>query len=77
MLGSDDGVASCRSEFVGLAQEFFDLPGEFSHGRIMTGRSGTFPNTGPSEHTTLQPISGASSSGKTLRSTLRENRGRG
>jgi len=26
MLGSDDGVASCRSEFVGLAQEFVDLP---------------------------------------------------
>jgi hypothetical protein len=38
-------MASGLSEFAGLAQEFFDVPGEFSHGRIMTEVRGTFPNT--------------------------------
>jgi hypothetical protein len=37
VFGSDDGVASRRSEFVGFTQQFFDVSRELSHGRIMTG----------------------------------------
>jgi len=46
VLGSDHSVASRCGEFAGLTEQFFDVPGEFSHGRIMTGPRGTFLNTG-------------------------------
>jgi hypothetical protein len=49
VFGSDDGVASRRSEFVGFTQQFFDASSEFSHRRIMTGPRGTFPNAGSGE----------------------------
>ena len=41
------GLERSRSKFAGFTQQFFDVPSEFSHGRIMTGPRGTIPEHSP------------------------------
>jgi hypothetical protein len=43
VLSSHDGITPHGRKLVGFAQEFLDLSGESSHGRIMTQRSGDIP----------------------------------
>jgi hypothetical protein len=43
VLSSHDGMTPHGRKLVGFAQEFLDLSGESSHGRIMTQRSGDIP----------------------------------
>jgi len=66
VLGSDEAVVSGHSEFAGLPQEFFDVAGEFTHGRIMTNARRTFPNTDPREGRLPRPSAVAALKGKSF-----------
>ena len=67
MLGSDHRMTARRSEFAGFAEEFFDFPGEFSHGRIMTAASGDIPEHWRTRRSVTEaPSAAAALKGKSL-----------